>query len=306
MLVNPQAGLTKADSRGLERVLAGRGFVAEAGSPEELRRFVGEVYREGIGVVCVCGGDGTLGRLATALVGDPAPGDIPAIAPIGGGTMNTIARSLGLGTTMPAAALEQLLRGGTRVKRVARCTIRVDAEGAESRLGFMFGAGVPARFLRLYEQGDRLGALRAARVLVELVGSASIGGSAVRELFAPVAGEVAIDGVDTGLGRISMVYAAVIDDIGLGFRPTPRAPFESARFEILAADARPADLIKALPRLRFGDGIGGDPWVDVCAESAAVRLQDPMEYMIDGDVEPPVRKLRLSTGPSFELHLAAG
>jgi hypothetical protein len=168
----------------------------------------------------------------------------------------------------------------------------------------MFGAGVPARFLQLYEQGERLGPLRAARVLGQLIGSAVLGGRAVRDLFASVGGRISIDGADVGLARVSLVYAAVIDDIGLGFRPTPRAAETTGRFEVLAAEARPADLIKALPRLRFGDGVGGHPWIDICGRELSIELDDRMVYMVDGDVEAPVRRLQVTTGPAIEMLIA--
>ena len=302
VVVNPQAGLTRADTKRLRRIIGNRGFVIEAGTADQLADFVRMVRRDAISLVCVCGGDGTLGKVATALVGELGRQGVPAIAPLGGGTMNTIARSLGLRRAPPAAVLESLVRGEQHVERLSRGTMEIN----RSRIGFMFGAGVPARFLRIYEEGTTLGRWRAAQVLGQLISSALIGGTVVRDLFAAVDGRVELDGDDIGLQRVSMVYAAVIDDIGLGFRPTPRANGRDGVFEVLAADARALDLVKALPRIRFGNSIGGSPWIDRCGSALSVRTQDPLVYMVDGDVEPPQRDFEVRAGPVLEMLIAAG
>lgn len=300
VLVNPQAGSSEPDRGELESVLGGRAWVAEVADRDALVRFVAELRERRTEVVCVCGGDGTLGRVVTALVTELGGDGMPAVAPIGGGTMNTIARSLGLPRAKPAQLLRAVVGDEGRLRRRRQATMSINRE----RVGFMFGAGVPARFLQLYERGKQLGPVRAARVLGQLIGSALVGGRSVRDLFASVGGRVSIDGADVGLHRVSLVYAAVIDDIGLGFRPTPRAAETSGGFEVLAADARPGHLIRALPRLRFGDGIGGDPWIDLCGRNLSIELEEAMVYMVDGDVEAPVRQLEVASGPVIDVLVA--
>lgn len=305
VLLNPQAGAGKTQLGDLAGQLGGNGFAAEVGTPVELRDFARRARAAAVAVVAVCGGDGTLGRVTTALAECYGEGELPALAPLGGGTMNTIARSLGLRRPRPAATLAALLAGEAR--RVAQSTMCIDAgetPAAPMRIGYMLGAGVPARFLRLYEEGAELGAWRAARVLTHLVASALIGGRAARQLFVTVAGTVAVDGEDLGLSRLSIVYASVIDDIGLGFRPTPRARQRLGEFQVLAAEAREMDLARALPRIRSGRGIGGPPWVDVCGSSLDVAFAEPTVYMVDGDVEEPVRRLDVRSGPIVQMLVA--
>ncbi len=309
VLLNPQAGSGATTIDELASAIGGRGFVARVENPAELRAFATRARREAVRVVAICGGDGTIGRVATALAVELGELELPALAPLGGGTMNTIVRSLGMRgarARRPAATLARILSG--EVERTLQGTMQVRGgairDAADIRIGFMLGAGVPARFLRLYEQGPRLGAWRAARVLSQLVASALTGGRSARELFVNVEGSVWLDGRDLGLKRMSIVYAAVIDDIGLGFRPTPRAREDLRRFQILAADAREMDLALALPRIRSGRGLGGPPWVDACGSWLRVAFADPTVYMVDGDVEEPVRELEVSSGPVFQMVIA--
>jgi diacylglycerol kinase family enzyme len=302
VLLNPQAGSGNTELAALSSQVGGGGFAAHVGTPAELWEFARRAQREAVAIVAVCGGDGTLGRVATALAQCYGEGELPALAPLGGGTMNTIARSLGMRRPRPEATLRSLLAGDA--SRTSQSTMRIDGAEGRTRIGFMMGAGVPARFLWRYEQGARLGAWRAARVLGELIGSALIGGRAARELFVTVDGKASVDGRDLGLTRLSIVYAAVIDDIGLGFRPTPRARERLGTFQVLVGDARAMDLARALPRLRSDRGIGGEPWIDVCGSSLDVAFGEPTVYMVDGDVEAPVRQLDVRAGPIIQMLVA--
>lgn len=299
VLVNPEAGSRAAAVSQLEEALAGRGFVREVSTPPALREFARAARLANVDVIALCGGDGTLGRLVTAVCAEFGEGPFPAVAPLGGGTMNTIARSLGLCRGRPETRLRSVV-GRVAVKRVRQGTMFVNGR----RLGFMLGAGVPARFLEVYERGSRLGALRAVRVLGELLVSAFSGGSAAERLFMPVRGSLSIDGRDLGCERMSILYAAVIDDIGLGFRPTPRARDRLGAFEILAADADAMALVRALPRIWWRGGVGADPWLDVIGEHLIVAFAEPTVYMIDGDVEKAVTELDVRAGPLVEMLVA--
>jgi diacylglycerol kinase (ATP) len=66
-----------------------------AGHATELVR---QYLPEGPDVVVVCGGDGTVGEAATALIGTPTP-----LAVLPGGTTNVVAREYGLGRDIRAA-----------------------------------------------------------------------------------------------------------------------------------------------------------------------------------------------------------
>lgn len=301
VLVNPKAGNRPVDVSQLAATLAGRGFVREVHTPPELAEFAGAARAAGVEVVAVCGGDGTLGRVVTAICAEYGEAPLPAVAPLGGGTMNTIARSLGLGRARPELHLRSIASGGS-VTRRRQSTMSLDG----TRLGFMLGAGVPARFLELYERGRRLGALRALRVLAGLSASAVVRGPAASRLFEPVGASITIDDVLLECDRVSILYAAVIDDIGLGFRPTPRARDRLGYFQVLAAHAEAMDLVRVLPRIRMRGGVSGSPWLDVTGRHLRVVFAEPTVYMIDGDVEPDLQVLDVQAGPIVDMLIPSG
>jgi hypothetical protein len=211
--------------------------------------------------------------------------------------MNTIARSLGLSGPRPEPLLAELVAGGDGWARRRQGTIRVLGE----RLGMLVGAGVPARFLSLYEEGEVLGARRAVAVLVPLIASALTGGEHAERLFGATAIDAWVDERSLALGRAALIYAATVDDIGLGFRPTARAREVEGRFQCLLGDVRPLDLVRALPAIWRGQGVSGDRWIDACASRLRVVFAEPTVYMVDGDVEGSVVELDLRSGPVFDF-----
>ncbi len=301
VIVNPDAGRAGAAViEPLRAALGGRGRVWPASSLGELEAAATGALADGAGMVAVCGGDGTLGRVVTAVSRCCRDGELPSFAPLGGGTLNTTARALGLTKRrQPVEVLRRCLLGAGR--RFEQGTMRT----GDGRVGFMIGAVVPARFLRLYEDGGQAGVMRALRVLSGLASSAVTGGETSRQLFSPVVATLSIDG---GVGTemdLTVLYASVIKEIGLGFQPTPRAGERPGHFQILASSAAPVDLVRALPQIRAGLELEGDAWMNELAASADVAFREPALYMVDGDVEGEVDELRIHSGPVIEMFVAS-
>ena len=95
----PTPSPTRAD---LEAALRDAGVAAEireSGSPDEAKAFVRDAIRDGCGLVVAAGGDGTIGLIATELLGT---GTALGILPLG--SVMNIPRMLGLPRDIPGAA----------------------------------------------------------------------------------------------------------------------------------------------------------------------------------------------------------
>ena len=82
-------------------------FLIEAGC--DLGKVVQDAIKQGIKLIVVCGGDGTIESVARAMIGTQT-----VLGIIPGGTANNVALSLGIPTDIPAAI--RLLRKGKRNK----------------------------------------------------------------------------------------------------------------------------------------------------------------------------------------------
>lgn len=114
LIVNPQAGAGTAGKKAAEvgRLLTARGVrfeLAETTHPKHATNLAYNAAREGVSVLTVVGGDGTLNEVAQAYIdseGKPAPG--PDLALIPAGTGGDFCRSFNLDRPLPEL-VERLL-----------------------------------------------------------------------------------------------------------------------------------------------------------------------------------------------------
>src|SRR5690606_30286641 len=154
-----------------------------------------------IDVLGISGGDGTNGTTITGFLDVYQGNALPQIAFLRGGTMNTVANSVGVRRGRPEGLLDRLCRA--YVQRAARPLADVErhvmcirAEGARpsaggasasgaprsvrspplaTKYGFNFGTGVVCGFLsEYYAYGQPPNPLVAAKTLLRGVGSAAV------------------------------------------------------------------------------------------------------------------------------------
>ena len=159
VLVNPKAGskgaiLTNgATTADVEAALEALGLTAdihETSSEEEAIRLAAEAASEGYGTVVAAGGDGTIGSVATELLGSST-----ALGVLPGGTIMNIGRMLGIPRDLPGAVA------------VLACGLirRIDVGKARGKPFFeVASVGMNAAVFREVqrgESGDRLSIARA-------------------------------------------------------------------------------------------------------------------------------------------------
>lgn len=300
VVLNPQAGRNRhvADRAArLDRLLGGRGWVRETASLDQLADAAAECRQREVGVVGVCGGDGTLARTITALVREYGPDTrLPPILPLRAGTMNTVARAMGCSSWQPERMLAEVVdeqRRGAPLPLTEHQLVCVNGR----HYGFMVGAGVPVEFLRVYYDQPRRGALGALRTLAKLSGSALVGGRVIRRVFRPHPAHLEVDGRRGPFDAYTVVYASTIEDIGLGFRPTYRAREQAGRFHVFAAAIGALDFIARLPAIRLARPTRSRMVYDVLGGHLRVEFRDPTLYMIDGDIMEPAAHLDVRLGP---------
>ena len=222
LLSNCHAGLSRASPTALKQTLEGAPEVvhvatrSSADVPEALTRLA----RQGVTLLAVDGGDGTLQRVLTEVLAGSIFEPLPAIAPLPGGRTNMSAADIG-STAPPAAGLVALiraLRANTLERRVVkRPVLRVDfGLGTSPQYGMFFGAGVIQRALAFKHQ------LYPKRRLQGLFGAGLFLGGALLRVAS---------GSPTG------IFAP--DDIGLAFNhkgmATPSDRLETQPFQLVMA-----------------------------------------------------------------------
>ena len=206
-------------------------------SIDELYRIAEDFRRDDIDVLAISGGDGTDHVTLTGFLDVYGGATMPQVALLRGGTMNTVANSVGvvqgkpeglLGTARSATYAQRAIAPARDVERhVMRMRpLRRGRRRAAAHYGFLFGTGVVARLSRRVLPGRRaLPARRRARRSRAASAARSIGGETIRRMAQPFRGSVTARRRPTARWEerdYLAVAAGTIAHIGLNFRPFHR------------------------------------------------------------------------------------
>jgi len=293
VLLNANARRARRDPRLIDRLKR----LVPAERVDELRTALATLLDREPDALVLVGGDGTQAHTLTALLRHFDPASLPPIVPTRGGTVNTVARSLGARGT-PEDTLAALL-ADDHPHEERRAVLRVAADGGEPCFGFLFVNGVGVRFLERYYDHSPRGAVGALSVVGQISTSALLGGALARSVFAPFAAELCVDGGEPMARRFSIVAAGAVRHIGLGFAPFYTAGSDPERIHLATSSASAARLALELPALRAG-ARGGCIEHHPCRR-AELEMSEPLAWSLDAELFPPARRLEIAAGPALRF-----
>lgn len=305
MVFNPAAGRHRRDAllaRALLSQAARDVLVRETETPSQLHDALVDFRDAGVSAVALSGGDGTAGRVASAM--ERVYGaQLPPMLLLRGGTMNTTANAVGVSRRAPGELLSRLVaraRAGRPLVTTPRGTMRVG-----DRLGFLFGVGVVAGYLRAYYAAGARGPVSGAEVLVRGVASALVRGAYIEAMAERVRCAVSFDAgaVSWPVREYLSIAAGTIDQIGLGFRPFARAAEDPARFHLLGIHTTPLGFARELPRIWAARAMHPTRADERLSDRASLRFaREGVGYMLDGDLETaPGDTLVVQSGPVISM-----
>ena len=276
--------------------------VHETRSLAELDRVARDLAGSRPSAVVVAGGDGSAMEGLSALF-RAFPGEIPPVALAPGGTVATIARNLGMRGPERARCrrvVRAACEGGARTRRVPTLRVRDDAGG--DRIGFIFGAGLVARFFDVYDAAPRQGIGSAAAIAARVLLGSITGAPLARRVLSQVACRLEVDGEPSPARAWSLVLASVVPHVGLGVRATYRGGEALDRFHAVASTLPARGLAGQVPRVLTGRPMRGAHQVDALARSLRVVFEEPGTYILDGDAQRAT-EVRVEMGPVVTLLL---
>lgn len=285
-------------------MLGNRGQLAQPQTREELVVQARVFREEGIDVLAVNGGDGTLHMVLTALIEayDGAP--LPAIAILRGGTMNTIAHGLGISGTPGEILSSVLLRYHTNQPLPSAERHILCVEGGERpEYGFLFGNGLLSNFLEEHYRTPDPSPISAAWLLLRASVSAALNGELAQRLSRPAQCSVEADGVRWPGMSFLTVTIGTVDDIGLGFRPFYEALRHPGRMHALGFACDAFGVVRCLPRIRMALPIERGDVFSSIPERVVLRSDAPLPFMLDGDFHPAGQTVTVSVGPKIRFLL---
>ncbi|MEL6349447.1 MAG: diacylglycerol kinase family protein [Myxococcota bacterium] len=298
VISNPLSGRNRKNPGLMERLAYILGERGEMALPEGLDRLEAEIqiFRDRqIDVLCINGGDGTIHQVMTKLFRVYGDDPLPQIALLKGGTMNTIARNVGV--RLPA---EDML-GRVVARYHAGAPFSTQTHNLlvinEQRAGFIFGNGGIAHFLEEYYEGGNSSPIKAVRILARCVVSAILGTRYATDLFRYLTMKMTLDGEPLARDQYTMLGISTVADLGLGFRPFYRVEANPDRLQLVGIGCPPLQMAASLPRIRLAMPVLRDDVEDHIAAEIRLESSEPISYTIDGDMYSGEQTLRFRAGP---------
>ncbi len=267
-------------------------------SLEELDAAVRAFRNEGVGVVAVLGGDGSLHHLVDAVLRYYPASEAPPLLALAGGTMNGLARALGTGGSPEGVlrAAAAALAGPAPPVRARHLLRVVDARDGCCRHGFSFATGLVYRAFEDYYRAPAPGLMDAVRASLLPLRAALVGGP----FYAGVHLDVRSENAPWLPEPPHTLLASVVDRPLLWFEPFGAPLGDAAAFHLAATSMRPREIAPRLwsifrgrcrhPRLRIDR-----------SQDATVRGN--IGYLIDGDLYSGggTVDVRLTVGPRLRF-----
>jgi len=275
----------------------GRARIHETRSFSDLEAAVRALVERGTDCVVLAGGDGSYLAGTTAL--HRAFGDtLPTVAFAPGGTVCTVARNWGLRGDEAAYAgrLVRAALAGTTA-RTQRPTLRVRDDRGGDRIGFIFGAGLVARFFDAYYETEAQGYASAAALVARIFVGTFTSGRLAARVLTPSPCSLSVDGVRQGPTAWSLIAASVVRDLGLHMQLLYRAGEDPGAFHLVASALPARQLSPQVVRVLLGRGLRGAGHVDTLARELTVELgAEAPTYVLDGE-RLAARSVTVTAGP---------
>jgi len=302
LIVNRQSRYLRNDGAYLEALRkAALGFVVhETRSLPDLDAVIRSIAKDSPRVVVLAGGDGAYMAGVTALT-RTFPQGAPAIALAPGGTVSTVARNLGFEGSMSVYA-DRLLRAiaSGAAARTSHATLLVTDDCGGHRVGFIWGAGLVARFFEAYYAQPHAGYGGAARIVARIFVGSPFGGKLAKRVLTPVPCTLTLDGEEQPARGYSLIASSVVKDLGLHMRLLYRAGEDPERVHVVASPLDAPRLGPQMPLVLVGKRLRGRGHVDVLAKTATLRFAEDDAYVLDGEVLR-AREVVVRPGPRLDV-----
>ncbi len=299
----------------LEGLARGRARLHLTHDVSELPGVMSQVVESDCRLVVLVGGDGTFMSGATAIIDALRGRPSPTIGLLPMGTVGTTARNFG-DRGDPEVLLDRWIAAfrepaGARahpfgIQVIDRPTLRIRSrrsgdDASETRIGFIFGTGLVARFFEVYEAEGAGGIPLAGRIVARIFTESIVGGPLATRVLTPMPCELWVEGRRHEADGLSLLCASVVRDLGLGMKVSYRAGERTDRVHLVASCLPPRHLGPRMPYVMMGRTIGGQGHVDGLVESFEVRFPDESgPYVVDGDIFR-AKSVEVTPGPVLPI-----
>ena len=275
-------------------------------SPTDLPSAVHRIKEEGINLLMVNGGDGTMQRLITDLIKSIPENDLPIILPLRGGTTNTIAGNIGVRKN-PIDTVRIIMdhvelynRGEKTLSTLPLRPLKITDKVHGTKYGFLFLNGLIHKVQQLFYQQENPTFSTVVNLVTTMIGGYTIRNKNVTKYFSKTAAEIYIDSVKYPEEKHLLTIASPLQKLLLWFKPFYNPDAKGVdRFYFIATSADPWVIIKNLRIFSTGKQIPPRTFNDTAAH---ISIKAEGGYALDGEmINDKHTELELDQGPLMKF-----
>jgi diacylglycerol kinase family enzyme len=264
----------------------------------DLARAAEEFKSRDIDILAISGGDGTIHCTLTTFLRIYGEKPLPKISLLKGGTLNTIAGSLGVKGSTQNLMSDLLVKYHEDIPFETR---KLRLMKINDDYGCIFGLGVIYNFMEAYYAHPKVNAWVAAKTLFMAIGSAAMRGPLSRKMFERFDAEVTVDGKRWEPANYAALFAGSIRQLGLNFNVFYHMLTQNDTFHVYGISTDAGGILPYVWRMRSGQPTGSSSIIDSQATSMEIILQKPLRYTIDGDMLAAKDKFIIVAGPELTV-----
>ncbi len=302
IITNPHSKLNKRNPNRkdlLAYILGDKGQLEATKSLDDITRVAENFKKNGVEILAINGGDGTISHTLTAFKKVYQNDPLPQIALLRGGTMNVLASSLGIKGS-PEKILYRLVEYYSRSnlpESKDQLSIRVNGQ-----TGFLFATGIAPNVLKEYYK-NKSGDLKAIFLVAKLWFSGLLRLSYYNQIISSHEDNINL-GKNTykKLDNLS-VFCSTVEKLPLGFRFFKSLRHNThSKFEAVIINCSPEKLLWKIPRVVFSK-LSGLEVGKFCHLTPNLTLQRPgaISYTLDGELFTAQESLKVEIGDKFSF-----
>lgn len=294
LISNPNSGHNRKNPKHIEKLSQILGERVQLPNLKELDSTIMQYKQDELDILAIAGGDGTIHQVLSAVYRVYKDEKWPYIALLSSGTMNNVARNVGV-KKKPLAQLQSIME---KIHNHIPLTtsVRRPLLFNEDKAGFIFGQGGIPHVLEEYEKGGNTSKTKAVTVLTRTIFSALFNGTFAQRLFAPIDMDVLAEGKKQHHSRYTVSILSCIPDIGFGFRPCYETIEKQNIAQFIGCTRHPIFTAFYLPKFRLALPIKNSFVQDSVAQSFTLIPKKEMMYTIDGDLYMCTGELNIRLG----------
>lgn len=247
----------------------------------ELADLANQFSKQNIQILLICGGDGTISQILTAMINAYNNQPLPLFGILPGGTMNLVSHQIGQGGSALSAVRKLQHRSIQELERASR-PLQTICVG--NHYGFLYADGSNVNILQEFYK-RKSGVIGASVLAGKLIGSFLVKTPMIKRLIENRPIDLSYE-QKTSMHLHSLGnFAGTISRLPLRLPFLPFARENHNKFQFVIVTCRKEKLLWHLPfiMLQQKKGLSLGKFTD-CSSRLTIRASQPFPYTIDGEV----------------------